>query len=157
MSDETTTAASLTVQERLAKVLVAEGEAEKKRVDDEAEMTLAYFELKSKLSAELGVQGRDFQIVNTVEGLVAVKRVDAIHMKRWDDAVARCVREGKATTTAMALQLAVPGVIHPDAATFQAWVLGTRERPGADGIAGLAVQAIQRLHGNVELEVQGKR
>lgn len=154
MSDEVPKIPS--IEERLAAVMATEAKSDAAEKLEEQERTLAYYELKQRLSSELGKLGRDFQILSTVEGLVAVKRVDAIHVKQYDDAAARCRADGKAVTTAVLLSFALPGVVVPDASTFRQWVLGTKDRPGADGIATLAANAIQRLHGVLEVEVHGK-
>lgn len=145
------------IEERLAAVMAAEAKSDAAEKSEEQERTLAYYELKQRLSWELGKMGRDFHIFNTVEGLVAVKRVDAIHVKQYDDATVKCRADGKAVSTAILLAFSTPGVIVPEPATYRTWVLGTKDRPGADGIAVLAANAIQRLHGAVEVEVHGKQ
>jgi hypothetical protein len=146
-----------TIEERLKKIQEYEAAKDKERADKELLRGLEYAELKMRFEGELGEEGRDWSILSTVEGFVVVKRVDAIHVKQWDDAVTRFAKEGKGTPVAAMLAFTIPGVVHPEVKTYREWVLGTKERPGADGIAGLAAGAIQRLHGNVEKEVQGKR
>ena len=151
---------SATIEERLAAVMLEEAKADAAAKLEEQERTLAYYETKQRLASTLGKYGRDFLLLSTVEGLCAVKRVDAIHVKQYDDACAKARAEGKAIGTGTLFAFAAPGVVEPDAATFRKWVMGdptgADKRPGADGIAALCANAIQRLHGVLEVEVHGK-
>jgi len=140
---------SATIEERYAAVIAYKTKADAESKARKAERDLSYFELEMRLAEEYGPLGDRFLMFSVPEGHVAVTRVDAIHVKQYDDARAKAAKEGKALTTGQMLAFAQPGIIHPDAETFRKWVLGTGPSPkelGADGIVAQAVECVQRLH-----------
>lgn len=147
-----------THEERLAAVRKARTDREASLVRAAEEREIQEGELEDKLSAELGIRGKDFEIIDAEHwGLIAVKRVNLLVTRAWDQACAKSAKSGGVPGVSDFLAYTLPGVVFPEPAKFKAMVLGTEESPGADGLATLAAGAIQALHANLKAGANQKR
>ncbi len=97
--------------------------------------------------SSLGREGRDYAVVDTLEGVVVVQRVQAIVLKRWRESISG----DKQPTVQKAFELVLPGIVSPEKETFKAWFKGT------DSIALKVAMVLLQLHGDIEKEAKGKQ
>jgi hypothetical protein len=131
------------LERRAAREKAAEAEAQAR-----ADQVL---ELEDKLSGLNSKRGRDFEIVNSAEGVFALKRLHALAWKAWQDYLAK-VGDGKVDPEAI-LNTVLGALVEPAPEVFKSWVHGTNERPGCPGIVGAALGVINQIHG-VSLQFQ---
>jgi hypothetical protein len=102
--------------------------------------------LRLKCCSELGQEGRNFAIVDTVEGPVAVTRVAAIVSKRFRDQTAK-----RDATPQDFIEFTTPGVVSPDKDTYKKWC------SDAEGIPIKVAGEILKLQGYLDEEKRAKR
>lgn len=122
--------------------------------DDAKELLI--LDLEEKFSAEYGERGKDFEIIDTIEGVIAIKRVDAIVVKQWDDGVAK-LKPGASISDDMMLRFTMPAIIYPDAQTYRKWVIGDERRPGATGVCADVCTTLRGIHGSKIAAFNSKR
>lgn len=73
-------------------------------------------ETLAKLEAEHGLLGKEIERVDTIDGLVVVKRCDGVKVRKWQD------QHGDDPTSDALRELARPCVVHPPPGDFDAIV-----------------------------------
>lgn len=104
------------VANRIEELKKRKAEREEKLRQEAEARELEELELEDKLSSEIGVRGKDFEIINTDIGLFAVKKPDFVVAKRFNAAETKGEEE--------IIQFVRPCLLFPDAtralAQFQA-------------------------------------
>jgi hypothetical protein len=103
--------------------------------------------LRVQYAKEIGREGRDFAVIDTLEGAVVVRRVQAIVLKRWHEAISG----DKEVTAQKAFELVAPGIVVPDKETFKAWFIET------PSVALKVGNALLEIHGEVDKDKRSKR
>ncbi len=132
--------------------LKAAREAKQRDEDDAKEVAL--LELEEKFSGELGRKGVDFDIIDTVEGPIVIKRVPMLVLKQWDDAMSALGK--KNPDVHLLYKFTSAGIAHPTKEEYKTMLLGDGSRAGAPDIATNVALALRRIHGSKLLEDMGK-
>lgn len=134
------------LDEELAEVEAQLAVLDKKTEEDNKKHKLEIGKLRLKYSSELGKEGKDFAIVDTVEGIVVVTRVPAIVSKRFRDSISG----DKENSPQKSYEYTAPGVVHPDKETYKRWC------DVADFIPVIVANALSTLHGIMDGEKRSK-
>lgn len=131
----------LTAKERLALAREEKAKREAERVALADARELEILELEAKLEGELGPRGEAFEIVETVEGPIAIKLGEAVLYQRF---------QASKFTEADTNDFVFSCVVHPSQAKYQE-IVGKRP-----GIAGRCALALGSLFG-VRREADAKK
>jgi hypothetical protein len=147
------------LSERLdAAVQARAARADRDRVRD-AERLILVAELEDKCAKDYGEdqRGSYWEVKDLGKhGVLAMHRIGALVVASWEDAVAKHSKDGSAPSTEEQLNFVEKALIYPPAAEFRRLVSGTPERPGAEGLAGVAVFELRQLHGHFAGQLLGK-
>lgn len=130
--------------EKRKKLLERRAERERQAEAEKHEREDLVLELEDRFSTPGMVRGRDFEIVETPEGVVAVKRVHGMAWSAWEKY--QHDLKGPILLDAM-INHALGGLLFPLPEEFKLWCKGTDTRPGCEGVATAACAALNRLHG----------
>lgn len=148
-----------TADPRLAR-LAAVRAANEKRIEQQAsaaiDREIEVGDVLLKLETEVGgTRGVDFDIVESKECVIGIKRVDAPHIRLFDAHCAK-LKKGEPVDVNEMIRFTVPAIVWPSAEKYREIVIGREGRPGADGLASRVTYALQLLHQGGIAEAAGK-
>ena len=134
-----------------AELATAEAKREQARKADQLRSDIAEARRKkteqiaiAEAEGKYGAVGKGIELVETLDGLVIVKKENGIKLRKWQD------QHGDNITSSAVRQLARPNVVHPSLDIFDAWA---EERPVI--LVNIAT-AILKLGGMRLKELSGK-
>jgi len=143
--------------QRLAKAVATLEDSERELREDAEDRVILAAELLVKYKAEIGKRGLDFEILDCgAQGIVAIKRVDAITMAKWDETSESFVKKGQPIPSGAWLNFTTPAILHPDAKVYRQMCVDTEQRPGASSLPIMIAGALKVLHGAFAKEVSTK-
>jgi hypothetical protein len=148
--------ALIAAAEKAAKAMA---ERKARAQDRELAHLVEFNELMERFSGSHGEAnvGRTWEIIDSLEGFVVVKRLALTEMDSWEQTVAKAIKSGKEVPTVNeTLAHVLFGLLHPDEKTFRRWVHGDGTTPGAEAIVRLSMNHIAKLHGNYLGELRSK-
>lgn len=134
------------LDEELAEVEAQLAKLEEQREAEAKQHRIDLGKLRLKYSSELGREGKDWAIVDSIEGIVVITRVPAIVAKKFRDSISG----EKENTPQKSYEYTAPGVVHPDKETYKHWC------EVADFIPVIVANTLTTLHGIVDGEKKGK-
>lgn len=150
-------------QKSLAERLEAAVKARAERADRDrardAERLILLAELEDKCSRDFGEEQRGASwVVKDLgpHGVLALRRTEVLIVAAWDDAVAKHAKDGTSITTDEQLHFLEKALVHPAPADFRRMVQGMPGKPGAEGLADVAVFELRQLHGHYAGQLLGK-
>src|SRR5580692_2442193 len=114
-------------------------EAEKQERED------LILELEDRFSTPDMIRGRHFEIANTREGVLAVKRSPAMVWAAWTKHLLG-LKPTEAPNLDAIINTVVPSLLHPTPEIFRTWCKGTDAMPGCEAVATAGIDMLNHLH-----------
>ena len=141
---------------RLAAVRAANEKRLEQQASDAIDREIEVGEVLLKLETDVGgTRGVDFEIVESKECVIGIKRVEPQHIRIFDAHCAK-LKKGEPVDVNEMIRFTVPAIMYPSAERYREIVVGKEGRPGADGLASRVTYALQLLHQGGIAEVAGK-